>query len=107
MKEAMGRGKKQARGRHAAEVLRQNGIPFLFRLADLDEWEAPTKVVRSIGGDPKYAVALARRLAANALIEIRPAGRVAGQPTYQVLITQRGRELIRLLNPVVVFIERT
>lgn len=102
----MVRGQKAAaRGRRTAEILRQNAIPFLFGLADRVGPEAPTQVARSIRSDPKYAVALAKRLASSGLAEIHATGRVAGRLTYRVSITQRGREVVRLLEPVITLLE--
>ena len=103
----MARGKRAARGRRAAAVLRQNAIPFLFQLAKETEWKPPTKVVRSFGGDPKYATTLAKRLAAAGVVDLKPAGKVADKPTYLVAINTRGRELISLMEPVVQFLEPT
>ena len=101
----VGRGKNAARGRPTAAVLRQNAIPFLLHLQKLNEWAAPTKVARAIGGDPKYAVELAERLAAARLVDLKPGPKVAGEPTFRVMITPRGRELLALLEPVIAFFE--
>lgn len=101
----MRRGKKEARGRETGEVLRQNAIPFLIRLSELREPEAPTNVAKEIHADPKNAVALASRLAGKGLVDLQEIGEVAGKPTFLVAITPRGRMFLEVLSPAIDFLE--
>lgn len=101
----MARGRKAARGRKTAAVLGQNAIPFLIELAREKGPRPPTKVAESIDGDPKYAIALAERLAEEGLVDLKVAGKVAGKTTHLVSITSRGRQFLTLMDPVVRFFE--
>lgn len=101
----MARRKKAAAGREAAAALQGNAIPFLIQLSKTRGPSPPTTVAGEIEADPKNAVALAKRLAARGLVDLKEVGEVAGKPIYEVSILPRGRQLLALLEPAIRFLE--
>lgn len=102
----MPKAEEGVEGRLAAEILGQNGIPFLLYLCTRDGWHAPTTVATEIGGVARHAVGTAERLGAAGLVEMERAGVRAGKQTWIVRISAAGRELVALLRPVVLRLEK-
>ena len=97
---------RPVRGKVAAQILRQNAMPFLLQLAEMEGARTPTAIVRAIGAETKYATATANRLRRSGLVDSVPGEIVAGKPTQKVKLSSRGRDVVGLLGPLVDFLER-
>lgn len=90
-----------ARGHRAAAVLRQTAVAILLELDRKDGWAVPKEVAEAIGVATNKLKGTLDRLEEARLIEIEEVGMRAGKITRRVRLTAKGRDVARLLAPVV------